>query len=68
MTRTPTRTPIRTLTLARPDDWHLHLRDGAMLATVTPDSAAAPSVVLALVRSPSGNRTRGSASRATPNR
>ena len=40
MTRTPTRTPIRTLTLARPDDWHLHLRDGAMLATVTPDSAA----------------------------
>ena len=40
MTRTLTRTPTRTLTLARPDDWHLHLRDGAMLATVTPDSAA----------------------------
>ena len=30
----------RRLTLTRPDDWHLHLRDGAMLAAVTPDSAA----------------------------
>ncbi len=28
-----------TLTLARPDDWHLHLRDGDMLAAVLPDSA-----------------------------
>ncbi len=26
----------RTLTLRRPDDWHLHLRDGAMLAGVLP--------------------------------
>jgi len=30
----------RRLTLTRPDDWHLHLRDGAMLEAVTPDSAA----------------------------
>ena len=30
----------RSLTLTRPDDWHLHLRDGAMLDAVTPDSAA----------------------------
>ena len=30
----------RSLTLTRPDDWHLHLRDGAMLGAVTPDSAA----------------------------
>ena len=30
----------RSLTLTRPDDWHLHLRDGAMLDVVTPDSAA----------------------------
>jgi dihydroorotase len=30
----------RRLTLTRPDDWHLHLRDGSMLDTVTPDSAA----------------------------
>ena len=29
-----------TLTLKRPDDWHLHLRDGGMLSAVAPDSAA----------------------------
>mgnify|MGYP006279842883 CR=1 FL=1 len=29
-----------TLTLTRPDDWHLHLRDGAALAAVVPHSAA----------------------------
>ena len=28
-----------TLTLARPDDWHLHLRDGAAMQSVLPDSA-----------------------------
>jgi dihydroorotase len=28
-----------TLTLTRPDDWHLHLRDGAALAAVLPASA-----------------------------
>jgi dihydroorotase len=28
-----------TLTLRRPDDWHLHLRDGAMLAAVLPLTA-----------------------------
>ena len=28
-----------TLTLRRPDDWHLHLRDGAMLEAVAPASA-----------------------------
>ncbi|MEX2518696.1 MAG: dihydroorotase [Paracoccaceae bacterium] len=27
------------LTLRRPDDWHLHLRDGAMLAAMAPESA-----------------------------
>ncbi|MDQ7079902.1 MAG: dihydroorotase [Paracoccaceae bacterium] len=27
------------LTITRPDDWHLHLRDGAMLAAVAPESA-----------------------------
>ena len=27
------------ITLRRPDDWHLHLRDGAMLDTVLPYSA-----------------------------
>ncbi|MGR2660134.1 MULTISPECIES: dihydroorotase [Chromobacterium] len=28
----------QTLTLIRPDDWHLHLRDGAALAAVLPDT------------------------------
>src|SRR5437763_13101872 len=27
------------LTIARPDDWHLHVRDGAALAAVVPASA-----------------------------
>jgi dihydroorotase len=27
------------ITLRRPDDWHLHLRDGAMLAAVLPETA-----------------------------
>src|SRR4051812_45257525 len=27
------------LTLIRPDDWHLHLRDGAAMESVVPDSA-----------------------------
>ena len=30
---------MQTLTLTRPDDWHLHLRDGAALAAVLPDTA-----------------------------
>ena len=30
---------MQTLTLTRPDDWHLHLRDGAALAAVLPDAA-----------------------------
>jgi dihydroorotase len=30
---------IQTLTIARPDDWHLHLRDGAMLTGIAGESA-----------------------------
>ena len=33
-----TRTPL--LTITRPDDWHLHVRDGDALATVVPHTAA----------------------------
>ena len=33
-------TMINTLTLTRPDDWHLHVRDGAALTNVVPHSAA----------------------------
>jgi len=29
-----------TLTMTRPDDWHLHVRDGAVLQTVVPHTAA----------------------------
>jgi dihydroorotase len=28
-----------TITLIRPDDWHLHLRDGAHMASVLPHTA-----------------------------
>ena len=34
-----TQTTPQTLTLTRPDDWHLHLRDGAMLQAVLPETA-----------------------------
>src|SRR4051812_8685834 len=30
---------LDSVTLTRPDDWHLHVRDGAMLAAVLPDTA-----------------------------
>ena len=30
---------MRTITITRPDDWHLHLRDGAQLRAVLPDTA-----------------------------
>ncbi|WP_137112238.1 dihydroorotase [Rhodobacter sp. SY28-1] len=30
---------MTTLTIRRPDDWHLHLRDGAMLQAVLPETA-----------------------------
>jgi dihydroorotase len=29
----------QTLTIRRPDDWHVHLRDGDMLAAVAPYTA-----------------------------
>ena len=31
--------PAASLSLIRPDDWHVHLRDGAILATAVPDTA-----------------------------
>lgn len=30
---------MQTLTITRPDDWHLHLRDGEVLSTTVPDAA-----------------------------
>ncbi|MFN7857911.1 MAG: dihydroorotase [Acidovorax sp.] len=35
-----TSTPIDALTITRPDDWHLHVRDGQALNTVVPHTAA----------------------------
>ncbi len=32
--------PVDTLTILRPDDWHLHVRDGEPLLTVVPHTAA----------------------------
>ena len=42
------------LTLIRPDDWHLHLRDGAALASVVPHSARqfARAIVMPNLRPP----------------
>ncbi len=34
-----TSAPITRLSISRPDDWHLHLRDGAMLRAVLPETA-----------------------------
>ncbi|MDD5612139.1 MAG: dihydroorotase [Gallionella sp.] len=43
-----------TLTLARPDDWHLHLRDDALMASVLPDTARqfARAIVMPNLRPP----------------
>ena len=40
LTQTPLQTIIETLTITRPDDWHLHVRDGDALNTVVPHTAA----------------------------
>ena len=42
------------ITLTRPDDWHLHLRDGEMLAAVLPDTARrfARAIVMPNLRPP----------------
>jgi dihydroorotase len=42
------------LTLPRPDDWHLHLRDGPQMADVLPDSARsfARAVIMPNLRAP----------------
>jgi dihydroorotase len=45
---------LDTLSLARPDDWHLHLRDGAALAAVLPHTARqfARAIVMPNLRPP----------------
>ena len=45
---------MRQLTLTRPDDWHLHLRDGALMQSVLPDTARqfARAIVMPNLRPP----------------
>src|SRR5512141_312244 len=45
---------MNTLTLTRPDDWHLHLRDGALMQSVLPDTARqfARAIVMPNLRPP----------------
>ena len=45
---------MKTITLTRPDDWHLHLRDGATLHAVLPDTARqfARAIVMPNLRPP----------------
>ena len=47
-------TTAKTLTITRPDDWHLHLRDGAALKAVLPDTAKqfARAIVMPNLRPP----------------
>ncbi len=46
--------PLQQLTLRQPDDWHVHLRDGAMLQAVAPATAAqfARAIVMPNLRPP----------------
>ena len=45
---------MQQLTLTRPDDWHLHLRDGALMQAVLPDTARqfARAIVMPNLRPP----------------
>ena len=45
---------MQQLTLTRPDDWHLHLRDGALMQSVLPDTARqfARTIVMPNLRPP----------------
>ena len=45
---------MQQLTLTRPDDWHLHLRDGALMQSVLPDTARqfARAIVMPNLRPP----------------
>jgi len=55
-----------TLTLTRPDDWHLHLRDGAALAAVLPFTARqfARAIVMPNLKPPVTTATQAAAYRA----
>jgi dihydroorotase len=50
-------TIMQQLTITRPDDWHLHLRDGALMQSVLPDTARqfARAIVMPNLRTPVTN-------------
>ncbi len=56
---------MQTLTLTRPDDWHLHLRDGDQMAAVLPDTARqfARAIVMPNLRPPITTMTQAQAYR-----
>ncbi|MEM1377539.1 MAG: dihydroorotase [Pseudomonadota bacterium] len=61
------------LTIRRPDDWHLHLRDGAMLEAVTPQTSAhfgraiiMPNLVPPVVKTEDANAYRARIEAAIP--
>ncbi len=57
---------MQQLTLTQPDDWHLHLRDGALLQSVLPDAARqfARAIVMPNLRPPVTNVEQAQAYRA----
>jgi dihydroorotase len=56
---------MQALTIARPDDWHLHLRDGAEMASVLPhvERAFARAIVMPNLRTPVTTTARAAAYR-----
>ena len=56
---------MQTFTLTRPDDWHLHLRDGDQMAAVLPDTARqfARAIVMPNLRPPVTTTTQAAAYR-----
>ena len=71
---------MQSLTITRPDDWHLHLRDGAAMASVLPATARqfARAIVMPNLKPPVANAAqaisvsrahrRGAAGRAATSR
>jgi dihydroorotase len=57
---------VQQLTFTRPDDWHLHLRDGALMQSVLPDTARqfARAIVMPNLRPPVTTTERALAYRA----
>lgn len=65
--------PMKTIEIPRPDDWHLHLRDGAMLEGVLPHTARhfgraiiMPNLVPPVVTSKDAEAYRGRIMKALP--